>query len=989
VASGQSEALSLSGVPAWTSGATRDDRAEVTEPKRSEGATATTSSEESLRAQVDRSGGELEVANVSAELAMTTIAEGLGHDDPSVDFWKGKEPEGALPGDAFTCDMGRIVGIRLPARHPNPETSASVQIDFLPELWPLRVFMDIEDARKQFFLFPPVPGSSDHWRLSYRRLVREGVPEYAEDRLFEVGQSHPCGPDADREVEAAVVAWGRDRLSKMLSDSEASPSMVGGSTGRPSPSKSVDATSAADAGRPSSAHSRRKRRNKKKKSARDRAAPGTDEREKPPVEAEGSADVSERFAVLPFHGAEANDSMFDLKPEGTLPSGAFVCHEGKMIAIKLPARPPHPELFAYVRLSLVHKLWPVRIYLDRSDPFKQFVLVPPIEEVADYWRLQYRRVRNEKATDFVEERLFVAGMVHPCGPNGDWEAVERMRDWTASMGSAAVKGVTTEGPIDQGVLRILRSGKTSQKNSMHALADVSSEGSAQKVRSTTGERLVVEDISQVAIDKGSAHGWAVPRSGEPASVDHRAMLANPVSATGMGHKALSSVNATFSDDPFDGMAPESTLHDDAFACNEGAMVGIRLPGNRPRKGLFFEVKLEAAYGLWPVHIYSDISDRRNQFHLCPPLAGITDHWRLLYGRASSKIATKLAEHRLFEVGKAHPCALDGDREAKEMAAPSAAGFAGDPDKISRSVPPSSEVALDEHAVALVGLATPASLVSAKGFVEHRSGGSTKADKIKERAISTSSKSSLSDTQAQSLDAGLGRGRRLADASIYPQASEISRRGELTLAPAQTSVAQPKLSITKDGGENDTSGSVDWDGMVPEGALASDAFVCYEGLMYGITLPEKDPHPETFSYVKIQVIPQWWPIRVYLDMVDHRKHFFLYPPVQGNTDHWRLYYRRAVRVGALEYEEERFFEAGTTHPCGPNGDWEAAAEVAAIRRSSPSSAEHVAIERPFARATANDMDLASSESVAETMVQDSEAGLVEKPRLMRKQTPPTT
>lgn len=65
-------------------------------------------------------------------------------------------------------------------------------------------------GRHEFFLYPPVPGASNQWRLFYRKKIAEDLglqSAFSNGRLFDVGHEHPCGPHADWRAVDEMEGW--------------------------------------------------------------------------------------------------------------------------------------------------------------------------------------------------------------------------------------------------------------------------------------------------------------------------------------------------------------------------------------------------------------------------------------------------------------------------------------------------------------------------------------------------------------------------------------------------------------------------------------------------------------------------------------------------------------------------------------------------------------------------------------------------------------
>jgi len=157
----------------------------------------------------------------------------------------------------------------------------------------------------------------------------------------------------------------------------------------------------------------------------------------------------------------------ELKPEGELPRDSITCALGEIVQIVLPPIKPMAESADSAKLAKPLKKTPknakkprsakksklqqkllaksgklpttfkvrrrklandrMKMYLDASDGRKQFIVIPPVENMCSHWSLWYRRADSlGKHHQWVEERLFTL-QEPPCGisPSGARRLTQR------------------------------------------------------------------------------------------------------------------------------------------------------------------------------------------------------------------------------------------------------------------------------------------------------------------------------------------------------------------------------------------------------------------------------------------------------------------------------------------------------------------------------------------------------------------------------------
>mmetsp|Transcript_56362 Transcript_56362/g.158089 ORF Transcript_56362/g.158089 Transcript_56362/m.158089 type:complete len:142 (-) Transcript_56362:79-504(-) len=95
-------------------------------------------------------------------------------------------------------------------------------------------------------------------------------------------------------------------------------------------------------------------------------------------------------------------------------------------------------------------------------------------------------------------------------------------------------------------------------------------------------------------------------------------------------------------EPWQGLEPEATLPPSAFKCEDGRLIGMRLPGPRGKRGRlygrgkFYYVRPKPMPNLDPIEVYNDIADDRRHFLLFPPTEDdIAGEWRVMMRVARS------------------------------------------------------------------------------------------------------------------------------------------------------------------------------------------------------------------------------------------------------------------------------------------------------------------------------------------------------------------
>lgn len=80
----------------------------------------------------------------------------------------GKKPEGTFdPGDII-CKDGEMICIRVPVKRRRHGVLHYLQRSHLPNIEPIEFYVNIEDVRKQFILYPPEPGLLTTYALEPR-----------------------------------------------------------------------------------------------------------------------------------------------------------------------------------------------------------------------------------------------------------------------------------------------------------------------------------------------------------------------------------------------------------------------------------------------------------------------------------------------------------------------------------------------------------------------------------------------------------------------------------------------------------------------------------------------------------------------------------------------------------------------------------------------------------------------------------------------------
>lgn len=103
--------------------------------------------------------------------------------------------------------------------------------------------------------------------------------------------------------------------------------------------------------------------------------------------------------------------------------------------------------------------------------------------------------------------------------------------------------------------------------------------------------------------------------------------------------------------------PESVLPNSAFECSNGDIVGIRVPAIASSEDKFHLLKRRPSPNIDPVSCYLDVFDERRQFLVFPPIAEISDEWRLAFRMQTGDEAGDLKQRRVFSLGVQRPCAL--------------------------------------------------------------------------------------------------------------------------------------------------------------------------------------------------------------------------------------------------------------------------------------------------------------------------------------------
>lgn len=144
--------------------------------------------------------------------------------------------------------------------------------------------------------------------------------------------------------------------------------------------------------------------------------------------------------------------------------------------------------------------------------------------------------------------------------------------------------------------------------------------------------------------------------------------------------------------------------------------------------------------------------------------------------------------------------------------------------------------------------------------------------------------------------------------------------------------RPKLGIEV------PDGADVWGGHRPEAVLSKDAFTCQDGQVFGIRLPSRGRAEGKFFYLQLNPVEMFYPIQVYFDQSDLRNIFLLIPPeLETGIDQWHVMYRRSDKPRGDVWVEQRLFSVGYGHPCGPEGDLEARAAMAATEQQTKGTA----------------------------------------------------
>mmetsp|Transcript_81027 Transcript_81027/g.234968 ORF Transcript_81027/g.234968 Transcript_81027/m.234968 type:complete len:292 (-) Transcript_81027:95-970(-) len=142
----------------------------------------------------------------------------------------------------------------------------------------------------------------------------------------------------------------------------------------------------------------------------------------------------------------------------------------------------------------------------------------------------------------------------------------------------------------------------------------------------------------------------------------------------------------------------------------------------------------------------------------------------------------------------------------------------------------------------------------------------------------------------------------------------------------------------------------WGGLVPEGLLPEDTWVCHDNLLLAIRLPvpskgrrKRLSKKTKFHYVKVKDMPNMWPLEIFDDVADDHRHFMFCPPASDNDrpefQEWRLLVRRAksFRVKNSGWSEERLFSVGPHRPCTTTVDEEPEKEETEAEEAAGSEA----------------------------------------------------
>mmetsp|Transcript_49732 Transcript_49732/g.143087 ORF Transcript_49732/g.143087 Transcript_49732/m.143087 type:complete len:202 (+) Transcript_49732:65-670(+) len=121
--------------------------------------------------------------------------------------------------------------------------------------------------------------------------------------------------------------------------------------------------------------------------------------------------------------------------------------------------------------------------------------------------------------------------------------------------------------------------------------------------------------------------------------------------------------------PFLELSPNDLLPRETFVCHEGSIFGVQIPTVERVPGKFYYLQKRHVPQIWPLQVFADITDPRNDFMLLPPLDNNSREWQLLVTFASEVKLDELVmvDRYLFPIGEEHPCGPAGDWEAEVAA----------------------------------------------------------------------------------------------------------------------------------------------------------------------------------------------------------------------------------------------------------------------------------------------------------------------------------
>mmetsp|Transcript_62335 Transcript_62335/g.179284 ORF Transcript_62335/g.179284 Transcript_62335/m.179284 type:complete len:192 (-) Transcript_62335:163-738(-) len=120
-----------------------------------------------------------------------------------------------LPSDAFVCHAGSAFAVQIPARPGRDASFYYLKFTRAPQFWPLQIYLDAADSRNQFIILPPLDSTLREWKLvviQASKLTSE--PAWADQRIYPLGEKHPCGAEADWEEPFMAAAAAKKQTYK-------------------------------------------------------------------------------------------------------------------------------------------------------------------------------------------------------------------------------------------------------------------------------------------------------------------------------------------------------------------------------------------------------------------------------------------------------------------------------------------------------------------------------------------------------------------------------------------------------------------------------------------------------------------------------------------------------------------------------------------------------------------------------------------------------